>query len=668
MSLLQTKGATSASVVRHRIVQMIKKWSAPALAMLVTFFLCSAFVVWAEGKMRPDQSYLLTNFQQSRLDTALAGVPDADTFIPAEQSTFKKKLPKDTNILVLRTAVSVTDPDLEYALYISRAQSKVYIYVNGQALALESPSVTKLGKGYLKGRLYIIPAQYLSSGSATIDIMVQNQGHHGRFYESYFGPLTALSVANNWRNMLVYDAPVFMSGTSLFVALFAIFFSLWSNRERGEFFILGLLTLFWTAHNFYYLIPIQGFPVTLQNLLFISSTFGMALSVAAYAVAVYGASHRWYYLLLSVGFGYTLLSFILELVEPHRGDRLYGELGIWIIAAAILTGSLVLLRSVAQKGISVAAAIALSVCLSAALWDIFSELILENVIAGNFVKTSIPYVPLATIIMATGLIFGMVHRSIDLQNAEAANAAVLADELAKREFELEESYVRTREQEKQAAVFGERQRIMRDMHDGIGGQLLGLQFKLRQQGMTMSDVSDELQTSLNDLRLIVDSIDVEVEDLLFALGAYRARIQPALTAAGVSLDWALEIDEDIGGFGPKDVLQIYRILQEAVTNALRHSNMTNLQIRLRLVQRILPDHDDDMKNHQCVELVIRDDGDSLKGQMPSHEGKGLANIRSRVAALQGDVEIGLNTDARYSGVSIAIVIPLPGEQRRLAET
>jgi len=69
----------------------------------------------------------------------------------------------------------------------------------------------------------------------------------------------------------------------------------------------------------------------------------------------------------------------------------------------------------------------------------------------------------------------------------------------------------------QKAVLQERQRFTRDMHDGIGGQLLSLLMRVRTGRVGMDGIETEIQSGINDLRLVVDSLDHVGDDLSDAL-------------------------------------------------------------------------------------------------------------------------------------------------------
>jgi signal transduction histidine kinase len=217
--------------------------------------------------------------------------------------------------------------------------------------------------------------------------------------------------------------------------------------------------------------------------------------------------------------------------------------------------------------------------------------------------------------------------------------------LNRREAELEKSYLTQRTLLHRQATLEERQRLVRDMHDGIGGQLLGLLIQARRRDINPETIEVGLQQSMNDLRLIVDSMDSAEESIKSTLRSFEHRIRGQVEAAGVAFAVAYDMPDDTPAPGPSTTLQVLRILQEAVTNALRHARAQT--IRLCCIQN----------PHGAITLTIADDGMGIDPALP--KGRGLLNMQSRAAALGGTLEIASDRH----GTRIELVLPaLPGDQ------
>ncbi len=128
------------------------------------------------------------------------------------------------------------------------------------------------------------------------------------------------------------------------------------------------------------------------------------------------------------------------------------------------------------------------------------------------------------------------------------------------------------EQEAQArAILQERQRLVRDMHDGIGGTLASLIVRVRLGKSSKEETENELQSGLTDLRLIVDSLDHVGQDLDMVMHMFKDRIEPQIEASNMELLWEYDSQLNALAMDAESTLHVFRFLQEAVTNAIRHS-------------------------------------------------------------------------------------------------
>lgn len=220
-----------------------------------------------------------------------------------------------------------------------------------------------------------------------------------------------------------------------------------------------------------------------------------------------------------------------------------------------------------------------------------------------------------------------------------------AIDLAEKDRVIGQQKVLLEQQIRTAAVLEERQRFTRDMHDGIGGHLQSLLMRVRSNRIGQNDIAGEIQKGLTDLRLVVDSLDAIETDLYAALETFHVRVSQQVEAGGVRLDWHLAQDVRAVRVEAREVLNIYRILQESVTNCLRHAQAQRLIIAITT-------------DPQCtsLSLLIEDDGLGFDpGQVKA--GKGLTGLRQRCARMSGTIEIGPGEHGK--GTRIAARLSLP---------
>ena len=85
--------------------------------------------------------------------------------------------------------------------------------------------------------------------------------------------------------------------------------------------------------------------------------------------------------------------------------------------------------------------------------------------------------------------------------------------------------------------------------------------------------------ALDDLRLMIDSLDAIEGDILVVLGMFRSRLEPRLMAQNIKFDWQVTDLPAVPNLSPHEVLQILRILQEAVTNVIKHANADVITVK-----------------------------------------------------------------------------------------
>lgn len=194
--------------------------------------------------------------------------------------------------------------------------------------------------------------------------------------------------------------------------------------------------------------------------------------------------------------------------------------------------------------------------------------------------------------------------------------------------------------EKASALAEQRETIMRDMHDGLGGYLVSLLALADRPTLDRPHLQAVVQQALTDMRLMLDSLDIDGEDLSLLMGALRDRMQPSLQAAGCSVNWQIEETPPLKSMSPHRALQVLRIVQESLNNALRHSGATGISVSLTY----------DKQAHVYT-LDIADNGAGIDAGAP--RGRGLDNMRYRAADIGATIEIGA---ASGGGTRVRLVL------------
>lgn len=213
----------------------------------------------------------------------------------------------------------------------------------------------------------------------------------------------------------------------------------------------------------------------------------------------------------------------------------------------------------------------------------------------------------------------------------------LALKLAEREAELA---VLARQEQVEANRLvreQERQRLMHDLHDGLSGHLASI-IALSERAES-KPIEAAAREALNDLRLVIYSLDLGTSELPMALASFRERLIPQLQRLGVELDWSMANLPEVSGVTPGNALAVLRILQEAVTNALRHGPARRIAIR------------GSASNDGMAAIAIENDG---RPAIAGSGGRGLDNMRRRAEQLHA----GLHFEALDQGMCVTLLLPL----------
>ena len=192
---------------------------------------------------------------------------------------------------------------------------------------------------------------------------------------------------------------------------------------------------------------------------------------------------------------------------------------------------------------------------------------------------------------------------------------------------------------KQNILVAERERIMRDMHDGVGGHLVSSLSILRNNNISNPDLEETLSQALIDLRLMIDSLEETDGDLSVAVAMLKERTQRALKDSDTETKWLIE-EVVLPSRGPGDTLQILRILQESIANVLKHANADQLAVSARMLQS------------DIAHFSVEDNGDGFD-TATNKAGRGLLNLNRRAEAIGAKLEI----NSSETGTCVDLWVP-----------
>lgn len=179
------------------------------------------------------------------------------------------------------------------------------------------------------------------------------------------------------------------------------------------------------------------------------------------------------------------------------------------------------------------------------------------------------------------------------------------------------------------ARLAEREALLKDIHDGFGNQLAIGKLRLRRGAVAPKQAVEIIDDCLDDLRLLFESMEAEGESLLSQLAALAERMRMRTRSLPVNIDWNIDAAQRVE-LTARPMLQVARIVQEALVNALRHATARSISITFRVE-----------KNQRLIE--VKDDGKGFDVELTS-TGRGLANMRARAEQQGWQLEIASSSD------------------------
>jgi signal transduction histidine kinase len=223
--------------------------------------------------------------------------------------------------------------------------------------------------------------------------------------------------------------------------------------------------------------------------------------------------------------------------------------------------------------------------------------------------------------------------------------AVLNDVTERKRLERQIIQIASREQ----------RRIGSDLHDGLGQDLTGIALllkgvaaQLRKEGSAASgdveDVIELVNTAIDSTRVLARGLSPVSGERGGLTAALQALTAQASQRYGVRVEFQTNFEEPLR-LNDTTATHVYRIVQEAITNVIRHSRATKVAIRLETVGAEL-------------HLSVDDNGRGFGGSPPdSGGGLGLKIMRYRAQILGGDLSLESGTGG---GASVRCSWPLDG--------
>ena len=510
------------------------------------------------------------------------------------------------------------------ALYAENNHERLVVHANGRELYRTFIEGDTRALGWYRPELARLPVDALRPGLNTVTIRVESNYDlvSGNFRVGAAAPLQRLYDQRGFWRISVVQAANF----SMLVAAFGALMFWLLRRHEIELLMMALLGIAWFVRDYNFVATRAPFDVVAFKLMTYYAVYPAMSASLAFCLIFVRVRHWQRHALVLGAAGLLLcLSRLLTVDTAIIADFGSDTLGnvLTLACAAYTVALLVLHRRRTNQAAALWLVLALLVVFAGTIHDIGR---LWDVRAWDGLGLYLqPYLGSAFCLIMM-LSFGV--RAYRAFGAMESINAVLETRVTQARAELQVSEDRRRELEVARALEGERERIMREMHDGIGSNLVSALAVAERQAHPRETIA-VLRRALSDLKLTVDSLEPFDGDLVALLGNFRHRAETDLRAAGVRSVWKVGSCQPLPWLDATNALHVLRIFQEALANALTHSGATEIVITCDEMVR---------DGREGVLAALRDNGCGLPAEaIDAPSGHGISGMHARGSAIGGHV-------------------------------
>ena len=520
------------------------------------------------------------------------------------------------------------------ALFSDRMRERTRVYLNGVDLYRSNGGPADRSFGWHRPLFLPLPEALLHPRGNEIVYRVESaMGRPLSVGIVRVGPDAPLRAAFRQRVVLSVDGPRTIASVIAVLSVGALLFWLVRPRERvfGWLALVGLVWCLWDLQYFAYATPL---PDALFWTLTVDVVFVLVWVNYGFALTFFDIPGRQRVTLWSGAAVVALIGLRETLLALDLSDRAAFLLVFPLSVATIVLLARACARTPRAENFLMVAAVTLSTGFG------FHDLgLVDNAFRGATFQLQ----PFGGLLVFLAFGFALGRRVlVALAKVEDVNLDLQAGIAeATRNLAISEAARRTLEIAR--AVEGERERMMREMHDGIGSSLISALAVAERQHAPPSTLAT-LKRSIADLRIAVDSLEPIDGDVVMLLASLRYRMERDLRDAGMAFVWKVEAVPPLPWLDAIGALHILRILQEAIGNILSHAGA-----QLVTVHCTAGTHE----GRDGVLIAIADNG---RGFDPAENtrGRGLANMRARADALSASLELAA---ARGSGSRVELWLP-----------
>ncbi len=588
---------------------------------------------------QPAQQASLSPLAQSSL------LLSTDPAIPPDDAAWQKQsLPDNWNLsrpgvggfAWYRIEVNVpSEALLLSALYVPRFSMNGMAYINREFIGGDGRFDEPVSRQWYRPQFFQVPAKLLLPGLNVIHIRIKAYpSNRGGLSEVYLGP--EAQIRAKWERRWFWQVTSVHITSAITLGLSILAFAGWGmSGYGGAYGYFGAGALLWALRNMHFMVTDIPVPAVYWEVLVATSLMWVLVVVSMFEVRFANKSYP-----RTERFLLAYCASVPFMVWAAGTQHLAAVITL-CYSVLLVMGASILLLLISQVRLRPSFHTVLSLCSSIVVYGLAGH---DFVTQSDALGFSEPYkLHFGAPIMFSVVALNMFHRFREARATAENLALTLETRVQQKNQELSQTYEALRKVEAGQAKAQERGRIMQDMHDGLGSQLVS-SLALAQSGdLSSTQTYDLLRSCIDDLRLAIDTSSDSRDSLSLALGNLRFRMEPRLKAAGITLKWnTLGLKDDVPLPSEKQ-LPILRVMQETVTNTLKHAEAKTLTVLV-------------VSSATRLAIDISDDGHGfdVEATIQNATGKGLNSLDKRARVLGATLLI----ESSGLGTRIQLTLPL----------
>ena len=509
-----------------------------------------------------------------------------------------------------------------FGILVADYNGTLQFLVNGQSVESHGPNPAVQRLMFGLPNLVVFPDNILKLGTNSIEMTVTTDLPLGALiHRVYIGKMSAIQDIYNSAFVLKWTVPRLVEGMLIATWIFCAYVVLWHGLTEYNSVFAFLTFICLSIFSVFFLDQLNSaFRILPMFLRLSAATFiGVILAEKKRRVAFISLK---YLVLVPLG----LAAMVLQSAGTFQILIVFQSFWVFLIILAIIGLGIKIRWAFIEKDIFESVPIVIAA--AAITINAFNVLAAFGYLNSAMVGAR-GYVIIVLVFIIAIKIFKTFSRNLLI--ARAANET-LKTEIARAREELASIYSKENMQRQQMTVQLERERLMGDLHDGLAGNLISINALAEHGKPTVLDEIRRLsKLALLDLRLVVDSLDTFDGELAVALAAFKERITPQYSGTPIKISWDTEHAPMITTLRPEVNLAIFRILQEAIANSVRHGRATRVHILVRASRY----------RHATASIWVLDNGTAAGLYSP---GFGMRNMQRRAEKINGSVHFRLHKD------------------------